>query len=64
MTSSVEDTDEGHIPPVSAQEEENEPQHSSSKVAEAQSPNISMTSSDYNREGEDTLSPLPQCRDM
>eukprot|EP00985_Skeletonema_marinoi_P014630 scaffold7445_cov108-Skeletonema_marinoi.AAC.1 len=63
MTSSVEDTDEGHIPSASV-EEANEPQHSSSKVAEAQSPNISMTSSDYNREGEDTLSPLPQCRDM
>jgi len=63
MTSSVEDNDEGHIPSASV-EEENEPQHSSNKVAEAQSPNESMTSSDYNREGEDTLSPLPQCRDM
>ncbi|KAK1732545.1 hypothetical protein QTG54_016757 [Skeletonema marinoi] len=55
MTSSVE--------PSASVEEENEPQHSSSKVAEAQSPNESMTSSDYNREGEDTLSPLPQCND-
>ena len=59
MTPSEDDKEEP-IPSESFVQEESECQHSSNKAAVVQRPNESTTLSDYNCEGNDTLTPFPQ----